>query len=259
MNFKGKTAFVTGAGKGIGRAISVGLASLGANLVIADINEEILNETELQVKALGVEVRKAVFDVSDEDAVTREMNAAVEQFGQIHILVNNAGFGTVGKFVETNLDFETQMIDTNCVAVHILMKLFLKDMKKRNSGYILNVASSAAFGPGPLMATYYATKSYVYNLTMALHEELRKINSNVKVSCLCPGPVDTNFNNVAGVNFSVKPLSPNYVAKYAVDKMLANKGTIIPGIAIKSLNFIKRIVPTNLLLHCTYYQQKRKN
>ena len=130
--------------------------------------------------------------------------------------------------------------------------------KRKTNTYILNVASSAAFQPGPLMSTYYATKSYVYQLTEALYYEEKKKKSNVHVSVLCPGPVETNFNNVAGVSFSVKPLKSSYVAKYAIDKMLKNKMLIIPGFKMKLAKFFSRFVSDKFLLKTIYKIQRKK-
>ena len=174
------------------------------------------------------------------------------------MLINNAGFGVFGKFYETDLNNEIEMINTNLVAVHLLTKLFLRDMVKKDSGYILNVASSAAFGPGPLMATYYATKAYVNNLTEAINEELKRDNSNVVVCSLCPGPVDTNFNNVAGVHFGVKALSSSYVAEYTINQMFKNKEIIIPGLMIRALRIVNKIAPSSWVLEGTYNTQKGK-
>ena len=144
------------------------------------------------------------------------------------------------------------------LAVHILTKAILKDMEKKNFGYILNVSSSAAFQPGPLMATYYATKSYVYQLTCALYYEEKKKKNNIHISVLCPGPVDTNFNDVANVNFSVSPLSSDYVARYSIEKMFKNKMIIIPGIKMKLAKFFSRFVSDKFLLKIIYNIQKRK-
>jgi len=176
----------------------------------------------------------------------------------IDILINNAGFVLCGKFVDTDLSRELNMIDLNIKSVHVLTKLFLKDMKKKNKGFILNVASSAAFQSGPLMATYYGTKSYVYRLTEAINYELKKDKSQVSVSCLCPGPVDTNFNNVAGVKFSVKPLKADDVAKYAIDNMLNGKMLIIPGFKMKCAKFFGRFLSDKMLMKFTYRIQKNK-
>ena len=132
-------------------------------------------------------------------------------------------------------------------------------MKKRNSGYILNVASSAAFGPGPLMATYYATKAYVNSFTEAINEELRRDNSNVHVASLCPGPVATNFNDVAGVHFNVKPLSSEEVSKYAIDSLFKKKVVIVPGMLMKLTLFFRRFASRSLIRKITYNIQQSKN
>ena len=131
-------------------------------------------------------------------------------------------------------------------------------MKKRDSGYILNVASLAAFMPGPLMTTYYATKSYVFRLTTAIYEELRRDKSNVVISCLCPGPVETNFNNVADVTFSVKGMDSKFVAKYAIDNMFKKKLIIIPGTKMKMAAFFSRFLSTKRQAKITYNIQMKK-
>ena len=176
----------------------------------------------------------------------------------IEVVVNNAGFGLFGEFDKTNLDKELDMIDTNIKAVHILTKLFLKDFKEKDSGYILNVASSAGFLSGPLMATYYATKGYVLKLTEAIYEELRRDGSNVYIGALCPGPVDTEFNKVAKVKFSIKPMTSEKVAEYAVDQMLKKKLVIIPGFKTKFVRFAG-LIPRKLLLRLNYNVQKKKD
>lgn len=150
------------------------------------------------------------------------------------------------------------MINVNIVATHILTKLFLKDFIKKDQGYILNVSSSAGFMPGPYLNTYYATKNYILKLTLALYEELKKQKSNVKVSVLCPGPVNTNFNNVAGGSFNVKGLSSEYVAKYALDQVFKNKLIIIPTFKMRMGIFLTRLIPIKLLLKITYIIQKNK-
>ena len=173
-------------------------------------------------------------------------------------MINNAGFGTFGNFNQTDLDNELNMIDLNIKTLHILTKLFLKDFVAKDKGQILNVASLAAFEPGPLMATYYSTKSYVYNLTMAIYEELRRTKSNVKISVLCPGPVDTNFNERAHVSFSVKPMTSDYVTSYTLKKLKRNKLLIIPNFKMKLSAFFVRFLPRKLLLRITYSIQERK-
>lgn len=176
----------------------------------------------------------------------------------IDILINNAGFGDFGKFDETDLQKELSMIDTNIKSLHILSKLYLTEMKKKNSGRILNVASIAGFMSGPLMATYYATKNYVVSLSKAINKELKKDGSKVNVSVLCPGPVNTNFDNVANVKFSLKGLSSEYVAKYAIDQMLKDKKVIIPGKMMKLIYVGNKLSPDCLSLEIAYHSQKRK-
>ena len=155
--------------------------------------------SEDKLKEICKNLKSAEFYICDLSK-REECFALYEKYknADIDFLVNNAGYGLFGYFDETDMQKELDMIDLNVTAVHILTKLFLKDFVKNDRGYILNVASSAGFLAGPYLSTYYATKNYVLKLTMAINEELRKRRSNVSVSALCPGPVDTNFNNVAG-------------------------------------------------------------
>ena len=176
----------------------------------------------------------------------------------MQVVVNNAGFGVFGEFTKTELRSETDMINVNIVAVHTLMKLFLRDFIKRDSGYILNVASSAAFLPGPLLAAYYATKAYVYRLTIAVEKELTKKKSNVHLSVLCPGPVQTEFNKRAGVKFAVKGITSEYAAKYAVEKMFEGKVTIIPELPIKIGLIGAKLLPQCILTEFAYRFQMKK-
>ena len=178
---------------------------------------------------------------------------------KIDVLINNAGFGLFGKFNDTKIDKELDMIDLNIKAVHTLTKLFLKDFKKANSGYILNVASAASFLPGPLMSTYYATKAYVLNLTMAISEELKRDNSNVYIGALCPGPVDTEFNHIAKVEFKLKSLNSYDVSKYAIKKMFKRKIIIIPDVKTKIGIYLSKILPMKLKLKVSYNIQKKKS
>ena len=246
-------ALITGSSSGIGKDMATILSDMGYDLILVARSLDKLNELKKQLKT---DVKVITMDISSVDNCKKLYEKVKND--NVDILINNAGFGLVSEFKNSDLDRELEMIDLNVKSLHILTKLFYKDFVKRDSGYILNVASSAAFQPGPLMATYYSTKSYVYNLTMALYEELRRINSNVKVSCLCPGPVDTNFNNVANCEFSIKALTSKYVAKYAIDKMFKNKLLIIPGFKIKLLYIFGRFVPSKLKLRIAYNIQHNK-
>lgn len=247
-------ALVTGASSGIGRDIARVLSSKGYDLILVarriDRLEELKSDLKTNVEIISLDLAttfncmKLYNQVKDED---------------IDILINNAGFGLAGDFDETNIDKELDMVDLNIKALHILTKQFLIDFKKKNKGYILNVASSAALMPGgPLMATYYATKSYVLSLTLGIYEELRRNKSNVYIGALCPGPVNTEFNQVAKVEFSVPGLPSEEVARYAVNKMFKRKTIIIPGIGMKFINFIGNFATKKLKLKFTYKIQKKK-
>lgn len=246
-------ALITGASSGIGRDIARVLSNKGYDLILVARDKRNLEKLKGE---LDTNVQVISMDLSNVD----NCKALYEQVKDenIDILINNAGFGAIGSFRKTSVEKELSMIDLNIKAVHVLTKLFLDDFVKRDSGYILNVASSAAFQPGPLMATYYSTKCYVYHLTLAIYEELRRMKSNVKISCLCPGPVNTNFNKVANCEFSIDALSSEYVAKYALDKLFKNKLLIIPGFKIKLLYIFGRFVPNKLKLRMTYNIQHRK-
>ena len=242
-------ALITGASSGIGFDIAKRLSSMGYDLVLVSRSIDKLNDAKFDTK-----VEYESLDLSDVNNCIR----LHDKYKDIDILVNNAGYGLIGVFNKTDLNRELNMIDLNIRAYHVLTKLYLADFVKRDSGYILNVASSAAFQPGPLMATYYATKSYVYSFTMAIYEELKKNKSNVKISCLCPGPVNTNFNNVANCEFSVKALSSEFVAHYAINKMFKNKLLIIPGFTMRLSYYFGKIAPLKLKLKIIYSIQHRK-
>lgn len=244
-------ALVTGASSGIGKDMAIYLKKLGHEVIIVGSNKEKLDKVSKKLNCKSI-----VMDLSNVDNCKKLYDKVKSE--DIDILINNAGFGKLGEFTDINLDEELNMIDVNIRAVHILTKLFLKDFVKKDSGYILNVASSAAFEPGPLMATYYSTKAYVLRLTTSIYEELRRNKSKVHVSVLCPGPVKTNFNNVANVKFDIKSISSDYCAKYAIDKMFKNKLIIIPSFYMKVGIFFTRFIPTKMMAKIAYNIQNKK-
>ena len=246
-------ALITGASSGIGKDMALYLSSLGYDLIIVGRDKKSLESVKNVVKT---EVKIYDMDLSIIDNVYKLYDKVKND--DIDILINNAGFGLFGNFIDTSLDRELEMINLNIIAVHILTKLFLIDFVKRDSGYILNVASSAGFFAGPKLSTYYSTKNYVLKQTLAIYEELRHMGSNVKVSTLCPGPVDTNFNKVAGGSFNTKSLTSEYVAHYAIDNMFKNKLIIIPTFKMKLVILLTKFIPTKLLLKMNYNIQNTK-
>ena len=246
---------VTGASSGIGRDIAREFAKRKFDVILVarnverleELKQELINEYKVNAEYLSMDLSKR------ENCI--DLHSKVKD---IDILVNNAGLGDFGEFSETELTKDFSIIDTNITSVHVLTKLYLKDMKEKNEGRILNVASIAGFMPGPLMATYYASKNYVVRLSEAIREELNKAKSNVKISILCPGPVKTNFNNVANVKFELSSLTSEYVARYTVDKLLKNKFYIVPGKMIKVGKFLSKLVPTPLVAKVCYRLQKSK-
>lgn len=244
-------ALITGASSGIGRDMAKILSQKGYDLILVARDEKKLEEVKKQLKT---ETKIVVMDISNEENCKK----IYEENKDIDILINNAGFGDCGHFEETSLDKDIQMIHTNIIAYHILTKLYLKEMIKKDSGKILNVASIAGFMPGPLMTTYYSTKNYVVRFSESIREELRRKKSKVQISILCPGPVDTNFNKVADVEFALKGLSSEYVAKYAINKFLKGKFYIVPGWKIKLARFGAKLAPASFVAKISYNMQKRK-
>lgn len=246
-------ALITGASSGIGVDMARVLVEEGYEVILVARRKTRL---EKLAKELGDKATIIVKDISS-TYNCMELYEEVKK-EDIDILINNAGFGVFGEFSNINLDKELDMIDLNIKSLHTLTKLFLKDFKKKDRGYILNVASSAGFTAGPLMASYYATKNYVVSLSLGIYEELKKDNSNVSISVLCPGPVNTEFNKVARVHFSIKGMESMDVARYGIKKMFDEKLIIIPGIKMKVGIFLIRFIPRKLLLKVSYKIQNGK-
>lgn len=254
-----KIALVTGASSGIGRDISRSLAKRNYNLIIVARDNDKLQALKKDLKEeYKIDVEIILKDLSNKDNCIDLYNEVSKKYRAIDILVNNAGFGTCGYFVDTDLEKEISMINTNITAVHILTKLFLKDMVKENKGHILNVASIAGFMAGPMMATYYSTKSYIVRLTESIRMELFMRNSKVKISALCPGPVNTNFNKIADVKFNLPGQSSQFVAEYAVKKLLKNRTLIFPSFGIWIYRILCKILPDQITSFINYFMQKRK-
>ena len=244
-------ALITGASSGIGKEIALYLDSLGYDLYVVARDKKKLDKIykECRGKVTTIEL-----DLSIEDNCY-ELHEQLKN-KDIDILVNNAGFGDAGNFTETDLNKELDMINVNIKAYHILMKLFLKDFVNRNYGRILNVASMSGFMPGPYMATYYATKSYIINLSLGIAEELKEIGSNIKISVFCPGPVKTNFSKKAHVHFNIKSLTAEEAGKIAVNEMFKNKLVILPN-NMKFNYVLTKVSPISIIMKDSSMLQER--
>lgn len=249
-------ALITGASSGIGRDMAKVLAKKRYDLVLIARNQE---ELEKLAKKLRRENEIEVETIACDLAKIENCQEIHKQVKNVDILINNAGFGDCGNFSKTSLEKEINMINTNITAYHILMKLYLIDMKEKQSGKILNVASIAGFMPGgPLMATYYATKSYIVKISEGIREELKKEKSKVQISILCPGPVKTNFNKVANVEFHLREADSMKIAQYAIQKLEKGKFYIVPSMEVKFAKLVAKLLPSSWISKITYLVQKRK-
>ena len=247
-------ALVTGASSGIGAEIAKRLDSLGFSLIITARRADRLEQL---AAGLRNPARIITADLSQRSECLRLYELTKDM--HISVLVNNAGFGMIGDFDDTDLERELSMLDVNCGAVHILTKLYLQDMIKRDRGFILNVGSSAGLMPGgPLMAGYYASKAYVVSLTQSVAEELRSRGSRVKISVLCPGPVETEFNDVANCHFAVKGISADYCAEEALKGLFSGKTVIVPDAGMKLTAAAVRVAPRRVVLKAAGKMQRKK-
>ncbi len=246
-------AIVTGASSGIGTAFAQQLSALGYDLVLvarrADRLQELANALPCTCKIMPLDLSTL--------AGCRALCHSTAQM-DVALLINNAGFGLCGNFADLPLDRELEMISTNITAVHFLTKVFTARFVLRKGGHILNVASSAGFMAGPCMATYYATKNYVLRLSQALHEEMRRAGTGVQVCALCPGPVDTEFNAVAGVHFALHGVTAERVVADGLRGLFAGKAVVVPTLQMQMLTSLSKLCPEWLLPRITYHIQHGK-
>ena len=247
---KRQTALVTGGSGGIGLELAKVLARNGFDLVLVARKRDTLEAAAGQLEGT-FDIKAHVFaaDLRIPEAPQTIFDFLLNENIQIDALINNAGFALGGEFADTELQRELDMIQVNIAALTHLTKLFIPTMIKRRSGRVLNLASTAAFQAGPLMAVYYATKAYVLSFSEALAEELR--NTGVTVTALCPGPTDTHFAEVAQVTnsklFSTFGIADAAdVAKYGFDSMMHGKRLAIPGIRNKIVAQSSRFTPRAL-------------
>lgn len=260
MKNRNAYAVITGASSGIGAAFAQVLAEEGYSLILAARRQERLESVKNYVESYmhpdAICITR-VMDVTNRRECDALMELLCDQ--KIAIFVNNAGFGDCCFFPEGDVEKELEMIDVNIKAMHYLTKLVINRFREQKGGYLLNVASIAGLMPaGPYMATYYATKAYVVSFTMALAKELKDRRSRIYAGCLCPGPVDTEFNRRANVEFALPGISPLECARKAVMGMKHRQGLIIPGMHLRLLSVLARIVPVELCLELIAGQQLKK-
>lgn len=244
---------ITGASSGIGRDMAKVFSDLGYEVIMVSSNKEKLENASECVS----NSRVFVADFRKSKDVDLLCDFILKE--KPDVVVNNAGFGAFGFFDEIDLDCELDMINVNVISVHKITRTCLEYMEGVDSPYILNVASSAGLMPGgPMLCAYYATKSYVRSYSIGIYKELRKKKSKISVSVLCPGPVNTNFNSVAGGTFSVKGLSSEFVSEYAVRKLFRGKLVIVPGFFMKLGVFFSRFIPVKVLLSILFKIQHKK-
>jgi short-subunit dehydrogenase len=246
----GSTALVTGASAGIGLELSRVLAAHGHDLVLVARRRDVLDRVAAELSGRhGVAVTVLPADLADPDAPVGIHRELRERGIAIDILVNNAGFGLRGTFAEMDEQRIGDMLQVNVSALTLLTRLFLPGMVQRGRGRVLQLASTAAFQPGPLMAEYYATKAYVLSFSQAIAEELRQ--SGVTITALCPGPTRTEFADVAGMQSSrlfgaAFVMTARDVAEYGYRAMMRGRRVAIPGVVNRLVAFSTRLAPRRL-------------
>ena len=241
------TALITGASSGIGLELAHIFAHNGFNLVLVARNRARL--LEIAAEMVGISVHVIAKDLAHPRAPQEVFDELQEKSIPVDVLVNNAGFGQYGRFAEIALETDVDMVELNITALTALTKLFLPAMLARRSGKIMNVASTAAFQPGPLMAVYYASKAFVLSFSEAIANELR--GSGVSITCLCPGATETNFAQRAGMAnsllFKMGAMHAKTVAQAGYEGLMKGSTLIIPGAKNKILAQSVRFSPRKLV------------
>ncbi|RCK72237.1 MAG: 3-oxoacyl-[acyl-carrier protein] reductase [Ignavibacteriae bacterium] len=251
------TALITGASTGIGLEFAKIFAKENYDLILVSRNEKKLNEIKNSIeKDYRVKVKIIPKDLAEKNSAFEIYDEICKENLKVDVLINNAGFGALGNFEKIDWKTQADMLEVNITALTYLTHLFLKHMKERGEGKILNVASTAAFQPGPLMAVYYATKAYVLSFSLALAEETK--NSNVTVTVLCPGPTTTEFQERAGMKQTkimrlMKFLPADYVANYGFKALMKSKRLAIPGWLNKISVSMVKFLPQNFIVKIIKY------
>ncbi len=269
----GRWAVITGASSGIGAEFARQLWARGYDLLLVarrmermeTLKKELFgsekdstnHDKERNILTLSADLS----DIHGVDALIRKVEELQEEekSSDVGVWINCAGFGAAGPFTEIETEREVDMIRVNVTGLHILTKAALHIMERQNYGQILNVASSAGLFPGgPYMATYYATKAYVVSLTRAIAQELKEGTSNIYIGALCPGPVNTEFNDVANVKFALTGITPQNCVQYALKGMDRRKTILVPTISLKAATFFSKLLPAGFILPMVGHQQKKK-
>jgi len=253
-NLENKLAVITGATSGLGMGFAEALAKRGCNLVlVARTDSKLIDLQKRLSRDTGVAIDIIPLDLALREAPQQLYRTVKEKGLSVDFLINNAGLGHVGPFIDAPLEKDETMIALNISALHHLMKLFLKDMIKKDYGRVLNVASTAGFQPMPFFATYAATKSYVLNLSEALARELSK--TNVRVSALCPGPTRTAFWDAAESNGTwftrLTMMESQVVVEYGIKIMISGRPSGIPGLMNKLMVFSDRFFTRRFMAKIT--------
>ena len=252
-------ALVTGATSGIGLEIALNFARDGINLILVARTENKLIEIREKIKSeYGIEVLILAKDLTREEAPD-EIYEEVEKRGiRVDFLINNAGFGSFGRLKDTDYETEKDLVKLNVLSLLQMNKLFVPLMAARHYGYVMNVASLAAFMPGPVMANYYASKAYVLSLSEAMHEELKQ--DGIKVTALCPGPVRTNFQERAQLQKTDTAKSFIMEAKKVADvgylALFRGKAIVVPGTFEKIVPVITKLLPRCFVRKVSFLSQK---
>ena len=249
--FRGKTALVTGASSGIGLAIARQLADDGANLILVARSTEKLEAIATELRATGIDATPFTVDLSLSESVDGLIEKLKTMNLNVDILINNAGVGDHRSFSESDRFRQLSMIQLNICSLVSLTHYLLPDMITRGYGRILNVASTGAFMPGPFIAVYYATKSFVLSFSQAIGNELE--GTGVTVTALCPGPVDTGFQAAAGMKKSRRMRSfllqsAEKVAEDGLSGLIHRKAVVIPGVVNRLVATGSRLLPRSVVI-----------
>ncbi len=259
---KNRTALITGGSGGIGLELAKLFAADGYSLILVSRTKDALEKiAEDFRKQYGITVKTIAKDLSRVESCREIYDQTVREGLRIDVLVNNAGAGTWGEFYATDLGRETEIMNLNVVSLVHLTKLFLKDMIQNRQGKILNVASTAAFQAGPLMAVYYASKAFVLSFSEAIANETR--GTGVSVSALCPGPTDTNFRAAAGMKKSMLfsrhlNLPSEAVARAGYEGMKRGKEIVIPGFKNRLVVQMLRVMPRKFVVNSVRKMQEAR-